>query len=91
MENRKWGDHRIMKIEEGLLILADWFDTKYPDSDNSEVQEDLRRWSKEISERNSAIEKWTNEVIKLLKDYEVANYMGGAKLLEQAEELGLIK
>jgi archaellum component FlaC len=45
MEGRRMGE---IKIEEGLRILADWFDVKYPNDTMPEVQKDLRRWAAEI-------------------------------------------
>jgi hypothetical protein len=31
-----------------LWALAEWIDVKYPNDDNPEVQDDLRRWTREI-------------------------------------------
>lgn len=33
-----------------LELLADWFDTKYPDNPDKEVQNDLRQWAQKIRE-----------------------------------------
>lgn len=31
-----------------LALLAEYFDLKYPDNPNTEVQDDLRKWAKNI-------------------------------------------
>lgn len=46
---------RPKSVVEGLLILADWFDEQYPNDPEPHVQEDLRKWAKEIESLESRL------------------------------------
>lgn len=42
-------DEQPKKLQDGLKLLADWFDAVYQDQGkNDSVQQDLRKWASEI-------------------------------------------
>ena len=40
-----------------MRLLADWFDAKYPNDSNPEVQNDLRAWARELDALTIALRR----------------------------------
>jgi hypothetical protein len=63
---------RPKTLEDGLLVLADWFDAVYQDANVSdEVQQDCRRWAKEHTQLKAKL----RELVDAVEWYDSFNYL----------------